>query len=103
MCSATTPVSFVAVAMMSVLPVRFDLMAPASTLPPLEGQARDRGQNLPQGRRGQPVTLIQVLPGTSRAARNASGASSSGKLARRIRSGDGMAELSVAAKSPGWS
>jgi hypothetical protein len=32
---------------MSVLPVRFDLMAPASPLPLLEGQARGRGQNLP--------------------------------------------------------
>ena len=63
------------------------------------------GGTSPKGRRGQPVpvTLIQVLPGTSRAARNASGASASGKLARRIRSGEGTAELSVAAKSPGWS
>src|ERR1700722_1777215 len=47
MCSATTPVSFVAVAMMRVLPVRFDLMSPASPLPWLESQARPRGRNLP--------------------------------------------------------
>src|SRR5580693_9118412 len=49
MCSATTPVRLVAVAMMTVLPVRFDLMGPASTLPPLEGQARARRQSLPPG------------------------------------------------------
>ena len=51
---------------------------------------------------GKTLTL-QVLPGTSRAALNASGASASGNLARRIRSGDAMAEPRVAAKSPGWS
>jgi hypothetical protein len=54
------------------------------------------GRTSPEGRPGQGVTPIQVLPGPSRAARNASGASSSGKLARRILAGDGMAELGVA-------
>src|ERR1700678_860060 len=101
--SATTAVSFVAVAMMSVLPGRFDLMALASRLPRLESQGRDHGQSLPPGETRSGVTLIQVFPGTSRAALNASGAWSSGKPARRIRLGDGMAELSVAAKSSGWS
>src|ERR1700689_4922866 len=103
MCSETTPVSFVAVAMMSVLPGRFDLMALASRLPRPESQGRDRGQSLPPGEARHGVTLIQVFPGTSRAALNASGAWPIEKLARRIRSGDGMAELSVAAKSSGWS
>src|SRR3984957_11611648 len=49
MCSATTPVSFVEVAMRSVPPTRFDLMAPAGRLLQPEGEAYGFGQNLPPG------------------------------------------------------